>query len=74
MTNLPGTYQPMSTGWVCPKCSAVMAPTMMMCFYCKPVETKISTSAGTFNQKEIYDFIKYATPRNKPLKPDEGTL
>lgn len=51
MTNLPGTYQATNTGWIFPKCSAVMAPAMMICFYCKPVETKISTAAGNFNQK-----------------------
>lgn len=38
MNSLPSDWNSLSfkQGWVCPKCASVMAPTMMMCFYCKP--------------------------------------
>lgn len=38
--NMPGQFDfTKSSGWVCPKCKAVMAPTYPTCFYCKPQQT-----------------------------------
>lgn len=30
----------LNTGWECPKCHAVMAPTTPSCLYCVPLTTK----------------------------------
>jgi hypothetical protein len=34
--NHTGSYTFYQTGWVCPKCEAVMAPFMPVCTTCKP--------------------------------------
>lgn len=30
------TFSQNTTGWICPKCSAVMNPSSPSCWYCKP--------------------------------------
>ena len=72
-------------GWQCPKCSAVMAPAMMMCFYCKPVpqeeniyrkdiekikEENLQKTAISF----IEEFQNALSKRNNEIPTDEGTL
>lgn len=31
---------PIKSGWQCPRCQAVMNPSMPTCFYCKPEKKK----------------------------------
>lgn len=37
-TNISGGSMCYQTGWVCPKCGAVMAPWQNSCVYCRPKE------------------------------------
>lgn len=44
--NLPNNFSLGTSGWICPKCGAVMGPNFPTCYYCKP-NNKIVTTSGT---------------------------
>lgn len=53
------TYQAPQTGWICPKCQAVMAPNTPMCIHCKPVIPPLPNDV---------QLITTPTPRNDTLQ------
>ena len=62
------------TGWVCPKCGAVMSPTSTYCVFCTPVFTPaISYNISNNLQESVYaDRKDYATyHKEKELREKE---